>query len=154
MLTQIELNTPALQHCFRGMEAEMQGAREMASAHYQAAWDQHASPFEGCVAAHYLARVQPSQADCLHWNQIALQEAEASMADQVVAFWPSLYLNLGQAYADLAQPAAAQTAFTQAWKATFALPDLAYGEMLRGGIQPHLIAVPEEPLQNMPVLLP
>lgn len=134
----------------------MQGAREMAGAHYQAAWDDRQSPFEGCVAAHYLARIQPTAEACLHWNQVALQEAESAQPEEVLTFWPSLYLNLGQAYANLRQSAAAQTAFRQAWKATFALPDTAYGEMLRGGIQPHLDPLLSEvnPLQNIPVLLP
>jgi len=36
--------------------------------------------------------------DSLYWNQIALDKANALNSDSVQAFYPSLFVNMGQSY--------------------------------------------------------
>lgn len=78
------------------MQAEFKGQVEQARSLYQQAWDEARDDYEACIAAHYLARFQDDPAERLHWNQVALERAEAVKDERVQDFYPSLYLNMGQ----------------------------------------------------------
>jgi tetratricopeptide (TPR) repeat protein len=105
---------PVIQLCIEGARAEFERRLTDAHACYVRAWELAQNDFEACIAAHYVARGQSDPADALHWNQVALRRAQAAEAARVAAFWPSLYLSLGGAYATLGDHAQAQHYFEQA----------------------------------------
>jgi hypothetical protein len=65
---------------------------------YLEAWHARRSGYEACIAAHYVARHQPTPADTLHWNRLALAHADAAGSDKLRTFYPSLYLNLAKSH--------------------------------------------------------
>ena len=94
----IDTTNRVVQLCIEGSQAELAGNSEAAIRCYQAAWDAATDDYEACIAAHYLARYQPSLEATFHWNQVALRRAEAVGDERVQAFMPSLYLNMGRSY--------------------------------------------------------
>lgn len=106
--------SPTVALCIQGTEAEYGGNPAEAARCYQAAWDAAQDDYDACVAAHYLARYQPDPAAVLHWNQVALAHAEATDDARVQEFYPSLYVNLGWAYEQLGQTAAADIFYARA----------------------------------------
>ena len=100
----MDLNNPVIKLCIAGSQAEFAGQPERASELYQQAWQSASDDYEACIAAHYLARFQPSPADSLRWNQEALRRAEALKDGRAKDFYPSLYLNLGRSYELLGDP--------------------------------------------------
>ena len=94
----MDLDNPVIQLCVQGTQAEFRGEIDLARTLYQQAWAAAQDDFEACVAAHYVARHQESPEQRLHWNQIALDRANAVRDGRVQAFYPSLYLNMGQSY--------------------------------------------------------
>ena len=105
---QIDPNNPVVKLCIQGTQAEFAGQIEQAQALYRQAWESAQDDYEACVAAHYVARHQPDPTEELHWNQIALERANATSDARVQAFYPSLYLNMGQSYEKLGDQAAAK----------------------------------------------
>jgi len=89
---------PTIQLCIGGAQAEFEHRLDDARALYQQAWELHTDDYEACIAAHYLARFQDTPEQILHWNQLALEYAEAVNDERVKDFYPSLYLNLGRSY--------------------------------------------------------
>lgn len=94
----MNITNPIVQLCIQGARAEFEHRVDDARALYQQAWDLHADNYEACIAAHYLARFQDSPEETLHWNQIALERANAVNDERVAEFYPSLYVNLGQSH--------------------------------------------------------
>lgn len=94
----IDIRNRVVQYCIEGSQAELAGRKDVALQCYQAAWDAATDDTEACIAAHYLARHQPTPEATFHWNQVALQRAEAVGNERVQAFMPSLYLNMGRSY--------------------------------------------------------
>jgi hypothetical protein len=86
----------------------------VARALYQQAWEVAQDDFEACIAAHYVARHQADPVQRLHWNQIALDRANAVGDDRVLAFYPSLFLNMGQSFELLGNPDEARRYYDQA----------------------------------------
>jgi hypothetical protein len=89
---------PIVRLCIEGMKAEGERRLDRARDLFEQAWTSATTNFEKCVAAHYVARHQPTPEDTLHWNKESLRLAEAVGNDSVEAFFPSLYLNLGHSY--------------------------------------------------------
>jgi tetratricopeptide (TPR) repeat protein len=94
----MDLSNPVIELCIEGTQAEFQGQIDRARSCYQQAWEAVQDDYDACIAAHYLARCQEHPEERLHWNQIALERAEAVADARVQDFYPSLYLNLGQSY--------------------------------------------------------
>ncbi|MFL7892261.1 MAG: hypothetical protein ACK2UM_15890 [Anaerolineales bacterium] len=94
----MDLNNPVIKLCVEGTRAEFQGQIDEARACYQKAWESAQDDYEACVAAHYMACHQDQPEERLHWNQVALEKAEAVGDARVSEFYPSLYLNLGQSH--------------------------------------------------------
>ncbi|MGO4418780.1 hypothetical protein AB4Z54_08470 [Streptomyces sp. MCAF7] len=94
-------DNPIVRLCVQGMTAEAEGRGDDARALFQRAWDTAADDYEACVAAHYLARHQPTPEETLRWNQECLDRADAVGDDRVRGFYASLHLNMGQAYRTL-----------------------------------------------------
>jgi tetratricopeptide (TPR) repeat protein len=110
----MDLTNPVIQLCIEGTRAEFEGRREDARVLYQQAWDSAGDDYEACIAAHYVARLQDSPEQTLHWNQIALQRADASDPERVREFYPSLYLNMGQSHEALGDQAEAKRYYSLA----------------------------------------
>jgi hypothetical protein len=104
----MDLNNPVIQLCLAGTQAEFEGRLDAARAFYWRAWEAARDDYDACVAAHYVARLQPDPEVTLHWNQEALARAEIGGDERVRSFYPSLYLNLGHSYEALGHKAEAQ----------------------------------------------
>jgi hypothetical protein len=120
--------------CVQGMEHESNGDVETASRLFLSAWEQATDDFERCIAAHYVARNQ-SPEEALVWNQRSLDLARAVNDDRVRGFLPSLYLNMGKSYEDLARLDDARQYYAMTVEVLDSLPDNGYGKNLRDGAQ-------------------
>jgi tetratricopeptide (TPR) repeat protein len=107
----MDTSSPIIQLCIQGTQAEFAGRPLEAADLYRQAWETASTDYEYCIAAHYVARFQPSPQDTLQWNQIALEHARLAGADEIKDFLPSLYLNLGQSYEALGNQPEAQRFF-------------------------------------------
>lgn len=116
--------------CAEGIAAEAAGHVEDAHAAYTHAWEQRHDDWDACVAAHYLARHQPSLTLSLHWNQEALRYADALADDRAANFRPSLLLNLGYSYELLGDAGSACHSYQLALAAIEHLPVGAYRDMI------------------------
>src|SRR5690606_4492051 len=83
--------------------------------------------FEACVAAHYVARHQPTLELTLHWNAEALRRADAAGRDRVRELYPSLYLNLAHSLEHLGRMADAREHYDNAARSLAELPATGYG---------------------------
>lgn len=120
--------------CVQGMEHESKGDIETASRLFLSAWEQSTDDFERCIAAHYVARNQ-SPEEALVWNQRSLDLARAVNDERVRGFLPSLYLNMGKSYEDLARLDDARQYYGMTVEVLDSLPDNGYGKNLRDGAQ-------------------
>jgi tetratricopeptide (TPR) repeat protein len=84
--------------CIQITQAEFAGRLDEARTLAIQAWEAATDDFEACMAAHYVARFQTQPEEIFHWNEIALQRANACERWQVESFYPSLYVNMGYAY--------------------------------------------------------
>lgn len=126
---------PIVKLCVRGMEYEVKGDYEVASALFTSAWEQSANDFERCMAAHYVARHQQSAEETLSWNQRSLDHALAAGDERVIGFFPSLYLNMGKACEDLGKRDEARRFYAMAAQALNADPDKNHGELIRDALE-------------------
>ncbi len=133
MSVTIDADNPVVRLCAEGMLAEGQGADE-ARALFERAWRMRSDHFEASIAAHYLARHQPSLELALHWNEVALTEASLVADTRTRGLLPSLHLNLGKAFEDLGRMPEAREQYALASVCTDALDDDGYGQMMRQGI--------------------
>ena len=60
--------------CAEGMA--MEGSPADAMRLFEQAWALRTDDFEAAIAAHFVARHQPTPADTLHWNALAVHHAE------------------------------------------------------------------------------
>lgn len=100
-------------------------------------------PFHRCTLAHYLADLHDEPAEALVWDVRALDAADA-LTDgraqqhhaglQVAGFYPSLHLNLADNLRRLGAFGSAAEHVRLAEHHAPALPDGAYGAMIRGAI--------------------
>jgi tetratricopeptide (TPR) repeat protein len=94
----INLDNPVIGLCIEGTQAEFQGQIEKARSLYQKAWEIVQDDYDACIAAHYVARHQENHQERLHWNQVALDKANAVTDGSIQEFYPSLFLNMSQSY--------------------------------------------------------
>ncbi len=127
-------NNPIVRLCVSGIQAEQQGRMAEAHASYQQAWTEHSTDFEGCIAAHYLARTQDNEPDRLKWNAEALARADAADPEQTRGFYPSLLLNLGRSHDVLGDLVEARRLFQVAATRVDELQPGPLGDMTRKGI--------------------
>ncbi|MBE2236898.1 MAG: hypothetical protein IAE81_03850 [Caldilineaceae bacterium] len=136
----IDLDNPVVKRCIDGTRAEFEGRRAAAHALYQQAWDAAQDDYEACIAAHYLARFQTTPDAIFAWNQEALRRAEAVDHERVAAFYPSLYLSMGYACAQIGDQPAAQHYYALA-------ASLGYAH--QAGAAPRGRSEPERSVQEM-----
>lgn len=127
-------DNPVVRLCREGMQAEAEGRDTDARTLFEQAWASATDDYEACVAAHYVARHQPTPLDTLHWTQVCLERADAVGDERVAAFYPSLHANLGRAHRDLGDTAKAAEHFRLAADHLGALPADSYRDWLRSSI--------------------
>ncbi|MGW9174766.1 hypothetical protein [Streptomyces decoyicus] len=125
---------PVVRLCVEGMRAEADGQAGRALGLFQRAWEIAADDYEACIAAHYLARHQNSPEETLRWNQECLERADRVGDARVDGFYPSLYVNLGQACRRLGRTAEAHTYFARAAERVGEAPEGQYGDWNRFAI--------------------
>ena len=126
----------------RGRGGDVAGARS----DLEALWSEigvGGDPFHRCTLAHYLADLYDDAAVALVWDVRALDAADALGDEraqqhhaslQVAAFYPSLHLNLADNFRRLGSFDAAADHLARAEDRCTALPDDAYGEMIRAAL--------------------
>lgn len=123
------------------MEAE--GRRNIAEATglFAQSWTQSTNNFERCIAAHYVARHQPTAELVLHWNQEALNHARQVCDGGVDEFFASLYLNLGKSYEVLGNTDDARELYQLALGKLQEVPAGAYRAVVEDGIRRGMLRV-------------
>jgi len=129
----IDPNNPVVALCSAGMAIE--GDSSTARALFEQAWQARRDDYEASIAAHFLARHQPTVESRLHWNALAAQHAEAVTDDRILELRASLYLNLGDACLAAGNLADAQTAADKASASVSDLPIGGYRTFVEGGIE-------------------
>ncbi|GAA2735489.1 hypothetical protein [Actinocorallia aurantiaca] len=140
-------DNPVVVLCSQGMQAEAEGRDADARALFLRAWESASDDYEACVAAHYLARHQPTPHDTLHWNRECLERADRVGDDRVKGFYASLHLNMARAHRDLGSPGPAREHFGLAAARLRDVPEGQYADWIRlaaaeglrstGGLAPH-----------------
>jgi tetratricopeptide (TPR) repeat protein len=128
-------DNPIVRLCVEGMRAEGASRHDEARALFTRAWEARTDDWEACVAAHYLARHQPTPEETLRWNQEALDRADAVADERAHGFYPSLYLNLAHSHEQLGDLAEARRFYDLAARESAALPDNRYGGIVRQGVE-------------------
>lgn len=128
----IDPANPVVALCVEGMALE--GTPGLARERFERAWALRQDDYDACIAAHFVARHQPTPAGTLEWNQRALRHAEAVADDRIRHFLPSLLLNLGDSLLATGHAEEAQRAAERARVALSALPDDGYRTFVARGI--------------------
>jgi tetratricopeptide (TPR) repeat protein len=126
---------PVARLCAEGMSAEGLGQAETAASLFKQAWEQSSDDYERCIAAHYVARQQPSLEEALSWNRKALDCAASSSDPRLDEFFPSLYLNMGKAHEELGNLGEACAFYDLAAQKANTLPAGPYGRLILQAIE-------------------
>jgi tetratricopeptide (TPR) repeat protein len=127
-------SNPIVQLCVAGIAAEGEARPEDARALFEQAWAQSRSDYEACIAAHYVARHQPTPEQELEWNRIALERAGRADAASVQGWHASLYLNLAHSLEKLGRLTEACEHYLLADRALASLTDGPYAQLVRIGV--------------------
>ena len=119
--------------CAEGMAID--GDAVAAGALFRQAWDARRDDYEASIAAHFLARHQPSLDDTLFWNRVAAEHAEAVTDERAKPLLASLYLNLADSYLALGHSAKAILVAEQGVAALQFLPADGYRDFVARGLQ-------------------
>jgi hypothetical protein len=119
--------------CAAGMAVD--GDAVAAGALFQQAWDARRDDYEASIAAHFLARHQPSLDESLYWNRVAAAHAEAVTDGRAKPLLASLYLNLADSYLALGDSAQAGIVAEQGVAALRFLPDDGYRDFVSRALQ-------------------
>lgn len=84
--------------CVAGSQAEFEGRPDDARSLFRQAWKLAEDDYDRCVAAHYVAHLEPDASEALRWNLAALTHARLADQALVEGFYGSLYVNLGHSY--------------------------------------------------------
>jgi len=119
--------------CAAGMAID--GDAVAAGALFRQAWEARRDDYEASIAAHFLARHQPTPHEALYWNRVAAECAEAVTDERAKPLLASLYLNLADSYLALGHSARATIAAEQGVAALQFLPADGYRDFVAGGLQ-------------------
>ena len=129
----IDPNNPVVALCAAGMAIE--GDAPAARALFEQAWEARQDDYDASIAAHFLARHQPTVESRLHWNVLAAQHAEAVTDDRVKELRASLFLNLADAHLAAGNSSDARAAAARASASIDDLPIGGYRTFVEGGIE-------------------
>lgn len=133
-MSHIDASDPVVVLCAAGMQAEGAGDIAGATALFEQAWDAATTEYQGCIAAHYMARNQRDPADTLKWNERCLTLANTVGDESVASFYPSAYLNIGSTLEQLGRWQAAEEAYAEATEVLSRLADDGYGRLVRDAV--------------------
>jgi len=128
----IDPTNPVVALCAEGMAAE--GTPSEARRLFERAWAVRRDDFDAAVAAHFLARHQPTPTETLHWNALAVRHAEAVADGRAAGLLASLYLNLGDAQANVGDVGSAAASARQTAAHLAAVPPGGYREFVALGV--------------------
>ncbi|MFE0033868.1 hypothetical protein [[Kitasatospora] papulosa] len=135
--------------CAQGMQAETEGRDARARDLFLQAWEAAEDDYDACIAAHYLARHQPTPQEALRWNQECLNRADKVGDDRVRGFYASLHGNMARAHRDLGQIEQAREHFASAAEHICDVPAGPHQQWLRYRIAAGLRATtPAAPQQH------
>ncbi|MFE9801035.1 hypothetical protein ACFYP6_19550 [Streptomyces goshikiensis] len=120
-----------VQLCVQGMQAETEGREARARDLFLQAWEAAEDDYDACIAAHYLARHQPTPEETLRWNQECLTRADRVGDDRVRGFYASLHANMARAHRDLGQIEQAREHFESAAQRIHEVPAGPHNQWLR-----------------------
>ena len=132
MTEAIDPTNPVVALCAQGMMAE--GTPAEAHRLFELAWEARRDDYDAAIAAHFLARHQPTAADTLHWNALAARHAERVTDGRTAGFLASLYLNLGDAQANVGETEAAMLSVRAAAGHIVVVPPGGYRDFVALGI--------------------
>jgi hypothetical protein len=119
--------------CAEGMT--MEGSAADAMRLFEEAWASRTDDFEAAIAAHYVARHQPTPGETLRWNALAVHHAELVSDGRAAGFLASLYLNLADAHEKVGERVSAASAVQRAAAHLEQLPVGGYREFVASGIR-------------------
>ena len=119
--------------CAAGMALE--GPPSDAMRLFEEAWASRNDDFEAAIAAHYVARHQPTPEHTLYWNALAVHHAELVLDRRAEGFLASLYLNLSDAHEKVGDRESAAMAVKRAAMHLDHLPAGGYRELVASGIR-------------------
>ena len=128
-----DVANPVIALCVAGVEREGNPAEALAL--YERAWAARTDDFDASVAAHYVARLQPTPGMTLHWNAVALRHAELVTDARVATLLPSLCLNLAESYRLAGRAEESRRVARLGHNALAGLPADGYAAMVRGGLE-------------------
>ena len=113
---------------------ERDGVPDEARRLFEQAWDARQDDYDASVAAHFLARHQPTPEATLHWNVLAVRHAESVVDGRADELFASLYLNLADSHAKTGDIDAAIAASEMALERIELLPAGGYREFVTMGV--------------------
>jgi hypothetical protein len=128
----IDPNNPVVALCAAGMAVD--GDADAARQLFEEAWALRCDDYDACIAAHFLARHQPTPESRLEWNGLAARHAEALTDERAREFKASLYLNLADAHLAVGNRGEAEEAVDRAQANLAALPEDGYRTFIESGI--------------------
>ena len=129
----IDPTNPVVALCAEGMASD--GTPVEALRLFERAWAMRRDDYDAAIAAHFMARHQPTPATTLHWNALAVRHAEAVEDGRAAGLFASLYLNLGSAQADVGDLTAGADSVRRAAVHLAALPPDGYREFVALGVR-------------------
>jgi hypothetical protein len=128
----IDTDSRTAQLCAAGMAVE--GDPPAARALFVEAWEARCDAYDASIAAHFLARHQPSPELALHWNRVALEQARAVEPPRADPLLASLHLNLGDSHLALGNLSDAALAATHGIDALAHLSAGGYRDLVAMGL--------------------
>jgi len=98
--------------CIEGTQAEFDRRIDDARRLFREAWNAADGDYEACMAAHYIAHLEPDPREALRWNTIALERGRQDESADV--FMGSLLVSLGGSYEAIGETAEADSYFALA----------------------------------------
>lgn len=128
----IDPANPVARLCAAGMAAE--GDSAAASVLFAQAWESRRDDYDAAIAAHFVARHQPTTEDALRWNALALEHALRVGDERVSDLLPSLYLNVADSHRQVGDIAEAARLAGKAAASLEQLPAGGYRDFVAFGI--------------------
>lgn len=119
----IDPENPVVRLVMESNEAEVAGDHDRQGVLLREAWAAATTPYERAVAAHYIARIQPTPAGSHHWNRDALDHARQAPAEAVRALMPSLHLAFAESLERVGSLDRAAEAYRDTIEAASGLPE-------------------------------